>query len=173
VLAGGLLWLGIQRGVVGAWLDRMLHDGPGRATAAAITFGGFSLSLGNMLSAGAPMSDALRLAIRSVRSPLARTRLEPVAHAVRQGQPLSVALEAVRGFPATVVRMAAVGEASGSVGAMLARAGKLEEDAGVKRIEAIGRILGPALIVLLGGFIGLLMAGLLSGVSTLGQSALQ
>ena len=42
-----------------------------------------------------------------------------------------------------------------------------------RRIEAAGRVLGPALIVGLGGLIGLMMAGLLSGVSQLGQSALQ
>jgi hypothetical protein len=35
------------------------------------------------------------------------------------------------------------------------------------------RIAGPALIVALGGLIGLLMASLLSGVSQIGESALQ
>jgi type II secretory pathway component PulF len=56
---------------------------------------------------------------------------------------------------------------------MLARAGKLEEDAAIRRMEAFGRVLGPALIVLLGAFIGTLMAGLLSGVSQIGDTALQ
>jgi general secretion pathway protein F/type IV pilus assembly protein PilC len=55
---------------------------------------------------------------------------------------------------------------------MLQRSGKLEEDAAVRDIEAAARLLGPALIVLLGGLIGLMMAGLLSGVTELGQAAL-
>ena len=66
-----------------------------------------------------------------------------------------------------------MGEASGALGAMLARAGQMEEDAAIRRIEAAGRILRPALIVVLGALIGLLMAGLLSGISQLGDAALQ
>lgn len=160
-------------GALTAPSERLLLDGPARRTAAGLVFGGFAIALGNMLAAGAPMSDALRLSIRSVRSGVARARLEPVAQAVRQGEMLSAALARVKPFPDTVVRLAAVGEASGALGPMLARAGKIEEDAAIRRIEAIGRVLGPALIVCLGGLIGLLMAGLLSGVSQFGQAALQ
>lgn len=166
VLAGGL-------GLLTTPIERLVLDGPSRRTSSGLVFGAFAIALGNMLAAGAPMSDAMRLAIRSVRSGVARGRLEPVAQAVRQGQMLSVALDQVAAFPATIVRLAAVGEASGALGAMLARAGKLEEETAIRRIEAVGRILGPALIVALGGLIGLLMAGLLSGVSQLGESALQ
>lgn len=166
VLAGGL-------GLLTAPGERVVLDGPTRRTSSGLVFGAFAIALGNMLAAGAPMSDALRLAIRSVRSGVARARLEPVAQAVRQGQMLSTALGQVSAFPAAIVRLAAVGEASGSLGAMLARAGKLEEERAIRRIEAVGRILGPVLIVVLGGIIGVLMAGLLSGISQLGESALQ
>ena len=159
------------------WLARpmetLLLDGPTRRTSAGLVFGGFAIALGNMLAAGAPMSEALRLALRSVQSRTARGRLEPVAVAVRQGQSLSAALEGVKGFPDAIVRLTSVGEASGALGPMVARAGKIEEDAAIRRIEAAGRLLGPALIVLLGGIIGLMMGGLLSGVSQLGQTALQ
>jgi general secretion pathway protein F len=44
--------------------------------------------------------------------------------------------------------------------------------AAVRDIEEAARLLGPALIMLLGGLIGLMMAGLLSGVTELGQAAL-
>jgi type II secretory pathway component PulF len=139
--------------------------------ATGVTYGAFSIALGTMLSAGAPMGEALRLSIRSVRSGQARKRLEPVAKAVRQGVLLSASLSQVAGFPGAIVRLAAVGEATGALGAMLARAGRLEEQAALRRIEQAGRLLGPALIVLLGGLVGLLMAGLLSSVSQLGEAA--
>jgi type II secretory pathway component PulF len=141
-------------------------------TAAGLVYGAFAVALGTMLASGAPMSDALRLSLRSVRSGLARARLEPVARAVRQGQSLPSALEQVARFPAIIVRLAAVGEVSGALGTMLARAGRLEEETAIRRIEAVGRLLGPGLIIFLGGLIGLLMAGLLSGVSQLGETAL-
>jgi type II secretory pathway component PulF len=153
--------------------DRLLLGGPWRRTTGALFYGGFAVSLGAMLSAGAPMSDALRLASRGVRSELAKARLLPVLQQVRQGVTLSEALQAVKGFPPTIVRLVSVGESTGALGRMLQRSGKLEEEAAVRDIEAAARLLGPALIVLLGGLIGLMMAGLLSGVTELGQAALK
>lgn len=162
-----------RAGLLGRFIEQALLDGPTGRTTSSLVFGAFAIALGNMLSAGASMSEALKLATRSVPSRVARERLEPVGQAVRQGQPLSAALERVKPFPDAIIRLAVVGEASGALGAMLARGGKIEEDAALKRIEAIGRILGPALIVGLGAIIGLMMGGLLTGVSQLGQSALQ
>jgi type II secretory pathway component PulF len=172
--AGAVVALLAQRaGLLGRLTDRILLDGPTRRTAAGVLFGGFAIVVGGMLSAGAPMSDTLRLAVRSLGSPAARRRLEPAQIAVRQGQSLSQALDEVKAFPTSIAKLAAVGEATGSLGPMLVRGGKLEEEAAVARIERLGQLLGPAMIVGLGGLVGLLMAGLLSGVSQLGQSALQ
>jgi type II secretory pathway component PulF len=162
-----------RSGALTGWWEELLLDGPLGGTTRSLIYGAFAIALGNMLAAGAPMSEALRLALRSVPSNLARKRLEPVLTGVRQGQALPTLLQSVKGAPSTLVRMAAVGEASGALGPMLGRAGKLEEEAALRRIEAIGRLLGPAFIILLGGLIGGLMAGLLSGVSALGQTALQ
>jgi type II secretory pathway component PulF len=136
-------------------------------------YGGFAIALGGILAAGAPVSDALRLSLRAVRSGLARKRLEPVAQAVRQGETLSVALARVQGFPDAIGRLVVIGEESGALGPMLVRSGRLAEQAALRRVEAAGQVLGPVMIVMLGGLIGLLMAGLLSGVTGLGDVALQ
>ncbi|WP_397405185.1 type II secretion system F family protein [Phenylobacterium sp.] len=174
-IAGGVVAILVagRAGLLSAPLDRLLLDGPVRRTVAGLVFGSFSMSLGSMVAAGAPISEALRLAIRTAPLAGARKRLEPVALAVRQGEYLSGALGEVRGFPQSIIRLAAVGEASNAVGPMLTRSGQMEEDAALRRIETIGRIAGPALIVLLGGLLGVLMGGLLSGVSQMGQSALE
>jgi len=180
LLALGLVALGTVLGLIAAGgagllsrpLEQLLLDGPMRRTARGLVFGSFALTLGTMVAAGAPISDALRLAMRSVPYKGVRRRLEPVLHAVRQGIYLSDALGEVRGFPSTVVRLAAVGEASNSVGTLLMRSGRMEEETALRRIETIGRIAGPAMIVVLGAMLGLLMAGLLTGVSQIGQSAL-
>ena len=168
----GLVVLG-RAGLLGRLWEAALLDGPVRRTAAGLVFGGFAVGLGNMLSGGASTSEALRLAIRSAPTRLARQRLDPVVQAVREGQPLSTALESVRAFPDAIIRLTAVGEASGALGTMLARAGRLEEETAIRRIEAMGRVLGPALIVGLGAIIGLMMGSLLTGLSQLGQAALQ
>jgi len=174
LFAGSIALVAAARaGLLSDPIDRFLHLGPGRKIMLGLTFGGFAIALGGMLTSGAPMTDALRLAIRGVSSKLARQRLEPVALAVRQGQSLSIALQGVAGFPGAITRLAAVGEASGALGPMLARSGRLEEQAAIRRIEAGARMLGPILIVSLGAMIGLLMGGLLSGVTELGQAALR
>ena len=171
--SAGALLAASRKGTLARALDRLALDGPAQKTVSALTYGGFAVSLGHMLGAGAPMADALRLAVRAVRSPGARRRLEPVIANVRQGRSLSDALGKVPGLPPSIVRLTAIGEASGGLGAMLARAGKLEEEAALRRIETLGRLIGPALIVALGGLIGLLMAGLLSGLTSIGDGALR
>jgi type II secretory pathway component PulF len=153
-------------------LQRLALDGPVRSVFSALVFGGFAQSLGGMLSAGAPMSEALRLAIRTAPWIEARDRLAPVLADVRQGEQLSVALESVQGFPSAIARLTAVGEATGALGPMLVRSGAFEEARALTRIEATAKVLGPALIVVLGGLIGLLMASLLTGVTGLGEAAL-
>ncbi|WP_235525993.1 type II secretion system F family protein [Caulobacter sp. Root1472] len=136
--------------------------------------GAFDIAVRDTIQSDPALSHALlpMLAIRRVRSDLARSRLQVVLQQVRLGVSLSQALQEVKGFPSTIVRLVSVGESTGALGRMLQRSGKLEEDAAVCGIEAAARLMGPALIVLLGGLIGLMMAGLLSGVTELGQAAL-
>ena len=154
-------------------LDRALMTGPFGRTASGLVYGGYALSLGSMLQAGAPITEALVLSARTVRSPTATKALSALSQTVRQGGAISDALAKIPGMPGALPRLAAVGEASGALGAMLVRAGEIEEAEAIKRIERWGGVLGPLLIVLLGGLIGLLMAGLLSGVSQLGEGVLQ
>ncbi len=160
-------------GVLSKALDQLLLDGPFRRTVRSLTFGAFSITLGNLLAAGTPMDEALRLGGRSISSPAARTRIEQAAQQVRQGQRLSDVLAEARGFPQSILRLAGIGEATGALGLMIARAGKIEEEGALRRIEAAGRLIGPAAIVLLGGLIGLLMGGLLMSMTQLGDIAVQ
>lgn len=159
-------------GVLGALLDRLFLDGPLRGAASQLVYGGFAVTLGGILAAGAQISEALRFSVDAVRSQEARRRLSPLLNDVRQGEALSHAISKVPGMPTAITRLAMIGEESGALGPMLARAGRLEEEAAIKHIEAMAGMLGPAMIVLLGALIGLLMAGLLSGIADIGASAL-
>lgn len=162
-------------GVLGFWgpiLDRLWMNGPLRGTAAALTYGAFAVSLGGLLSAGAPMTEALRLSLRTTRSPTARKALDGVLKAVRQGERLSIAFGRIPAMPASIARLTLIGEQSAALGPMLVRAGRFEERGALRQIEAGARVLGPVLIVGLGALIGMMMVGLLSGISDLGGAAL-
>lgn len=163
----------LRLGLLRKLMDRVLLDGPLRRIARALIYGRYAAILGSMLAGGTTVTDALRLAGQCVGAELARVRLDEVARAVRQGELLSASLERAQGFPSSIARLAIVGEASNSLGEMLRRGGELEEQAALARLEASARVAGPVVVVLLGLILGALMAGLLSGVTGLGEVALQ
>ena len=83
------------------------------------------------------------------------------------------ALSKVSAVPESIVRLTVIGEQSAALGPMLVRAGRFEERGAFRRVEVGAKVLGPLLIVALGTLIGLMMAGLLSGITDLGGTALQ
>ena len=176
--AGGFLGavlgliVGHRLGLLNSVTDRIVLDGVFRRTFGAMTYGAFAVALGELLVAGTPISEALALSVRTVRLGLARSRLEVCVDAVRQGERLSASLDRIKAFPDSIIRLAEIGEEASVLGVMLQRAGGMEQAKAVKRVEAFSQVLGPTLIVLLGALIGLLMAGLLSGVTGLGAAAL-
>jgi len=154
-----------------AWLEAWLLRGPLGSIARALVFGGFARTLGDALQSGAGVTDALRLCQRSVGNAAARKRLENVATQVRQGSRLSDALRQVEGFPKPIIRLCEVGEASSTLGAMLAKAGEREETQALSKIDKLSKLLGPLLIVALGGMIGALMGGVLTALTDIGGVA--
>ena len=169
VVGGMALW---RAGILGPLVERALLDGVLRGLTRCLVFGRTAAVLGRLLSAGIPASQALRLAAAAVPMNLARTRLEAAGAAIYEGAPMSRALQACKGMPPIVLRMAEVGEQSGSLGALLERAGDFEQAAALRDIQGIAKWLGPVLIVVLGGMIGTVMASLLGAISGIGSAVL-
>jgi len=161
-----------RAGALTPWVDKLALDGPARGVSRRLIYGRAAAVLGRLMAAGVPAPQAFRLAVGTVPMRLARTRLETAAGGIYQGAAVSTALGACAGMPLAIRRMAEVGEQSGGLGPMLERAGDLEQAAALRRIEATAKWLGPALIVLLGGLIGSIMAALLGAVSSLGSAVL-
>ena len=144
-------------------------DGPVSGVVSSLTYGRFAQVMGQLLAAGVGVGEAMQVGRGAVTLPLARARLEAAAAAVRSGASLSQALSGVRGFPDTIARMAMIGEQTGALGDLLARAGALEAEAAARRMDRFAKALGPALIILLGAVVGLLMGGLLGGLAGVGE----
>ncbi|MFN3806520.1 type II secretion system F family protein [Asticcacaulis sp.] len=152
-------------------LDLWWLGGPMGTIVRGLVYGGFARGLGDTLSAGAPVTDAIRLAQRSVGSDSARQRIDAVLQAVRQGRRLSEALSHVEGFPTSILKLCEVGETSGQLGPMIVRAGERSEAEALARISKLSKILGPALILGLGLMIGALMGGVLTALTEIGSVA--
>jgi len=175
VLVTGLLAvLGLAWGLWRAKLlqmpiERLLLDGPMGRTVRGMVFGRYAHSLGTMLAAGAPMMEALLLSADSLGLGLAQKRTAEATNEIRGGKPVAAALRAIPGFPATIARLAAVGETGNTLAGILIDSGQLEEHRALVRISRAGQVLGPLLIAILGLMLGLLMAALLTGVNQLGD----
>jgi len=171
IAAMAALVLGYLYGGLKRWIAGWLIDGPLGSIAAALVYGGYARSLGDMLTRGAGLAEGLRLCQRSVGNEVARERLETVAVAVRQGRLVSEGLRSVKGLPRPIIKLAEVGETSGALGQMLARAGEREEADALQKITRLSRLLGPLLIMVLGAMIGLIMGGVLTALTDIGSIA--
>jgi len=165
------LAVGWRIGLLRRTLESWVLDGPFAGIARGLVFGGIVAGLGGLLAAKVPASQALQLAEGATAFVIARERIGRAASQVREGTLLSRALGACRGMPPQAVRLAMIGEEVGSLGPMLERAGRLERGRAMRRIRSISQWLGPALIVFLGLIIGSIMAGLLTSITALADTA--
>lgn len=170
LIACALIYFAWRYGGLKAWLDGWMLDGPFGGIARPMVFGSYARSLGDSLSAGANLSEALRLCQRSLGNSEARDRLEIIVTQIRQGRSLSEALLQIKGFPRSIIKLCEVGEASSALGPMLARGGEREETAALKAIDKYAKLLGPLLIMVLGALIGGLMAGVLTALTDIGSA---
>ena len=88
---------------------------------------------------------------------------------VREGAPLARALREQRRFPAVLVHLVANGEQTGRLAPMLERAaGELERDAET-RLTWLAALLQPALIVLMGAIVLVLVLAVMLPIVSMNQ----
>jgi type II secretory pathway component PulF len=152
---------------------RAILDGPLRGLTRPLEYGAFAASLSPLLASGVPAAEAVRAAASTLRNPIAQRRAEAAAQNIRDGAALAQAIAAVEGMPESIRRLSSIGEEAGAIAPMLARAGDFAQRDAVRRLKRFADIAAPALIITLGALIGLLSAGLLSGLTAIGEAALQ
>jgi type IV pilus assembly protein PilC len=88
---------------------------------------------------------------------------------IQEGSGLSVAMSKSKLFPSVLVQMCAIGEETGSLSAMLAKAAQLMMTDLNQQIAQLTTLLEPLLMVFLGGVIGGMMVALYLPIFNLGQ----
>ncbi|MGI8894205.1 MAG: type II secretion system F family protein, partial [Casimicrobiaceae bacterium] len=102
------------------------------------------------------------------RLPLHRAAVAAAA-LVREGVTLSRALKEQRVFPPVLIHLVANGEQTGRLARMLERAaGELERDA-ERRLAWLAALLQPALIVLMGGIVLVLVLAVMLPIVSMNQ----
>lgn len=110
-----------------------------------------------LANSGLRVDRSLTLAAGTTSSPRARAALELASQQLTAGEGLSAALAASAYFPPEVIHMTAAGEASGRLGAMLAKVAEYSDMQVTRFLEAAVTALEPLLLSLMGLLVGLTM----------------
>ena len=118
-------------------------------------------TLATMVASRLPLLEGLSLTSRTVHNRALRAASTDIVEAIRGGGSLSAALRRAGVFPPLLVYMAASGEASGKLDVMLERAADyLEREFDAFTATALS-LLEPAIIVLMGGVVALIVLSIL------------
>jgi general secretion pathway protein F len=180
--ATGWLWVGLvaAAGVAFAVADRreafrarwqallLRTPGIGRLVTATDT-ARFASTLAILVGSGAPLLRALEAARDVIWARPLAAAADRAAGLVREGVTLSRALAAQKRFPPVLVHLVANGEASGRLAPMLERAaGELEREA-ERRLTWFAALLQPALIVLMGAIVLVLVLAVMLPIVSMNQ----
>jgi general secretion pathway protein F len=172
--------------VVGFFIRNWLHSEEGRAKfderllglplLGSVVFkyevAKFSKTVGTLMGNGVSLLQSISIAVETVDNSHIKRALSVLEPAVKRGQRMSVALEEAQAFSPLVIQMVRVGEESGSLDQMMTELAQIydeEVQAGVKRSLVL---LEPALILLMGGTIAIVIIAILMGIMSVNDLAI-
>jgi type IV pilus assembly protein PilC len=117
----------------------------------------WSRTLSSLTSAGVPIMQALEITGRTAGNAVIDDAMEAVISSVKAGGTISEPLRGCRAFPPMVSHMVGVGEETGALDTMLAKLADFYEDEVAAAIKALTSILEPAMIILVGGIVGVIV----------------
>lgn len=129
----------------------------------------FARTLSILSSSGVPILDALSISAKVIQNMPMRQAVEKAAVKVREGMSIHKALEQSGYFPPMTVYMIASGESSGKLDDMLERAAIQQERETDGMLTAMLSIFEPALILVMGGVVLLIVLSILLPILNLNQ----
>lgn len=147
----------IRARVDGAMLQLPIIGAVLRRTAAA----NLARTLSVMLESGMPLVDGLAATTKTVNNRRIRAAYSDVMHAIKEGSTISAALKRTGICPPILVHMAASGEQSGKLAQLLDRAGETLEREFDSASSTVLGLLEPAIIVIMGGLVTLIVLAIL------------
>lgn len=111
-------------------------------------------TLSTMFAAGVPLVEALDSVGGASGNAVYAEATEQIQKDVSTGTALTTSMTATGVFPSMVLQMAAIGEESGSLDHMLAKAAEFYEDEVDEMVKGLSSLMEPFIIVILGVLIG-------------------
>ncbi len=129
----------------------------------------FASTLAILVGGGVPLLSALASGARVMTNKVMREAVERAIGRVREGASLARALGETRAFPPLLVHLVASGESSGKLEQMLERAARLETLALERRLTVFLTLLEPAMILVMGGIVLLIVLAVLLPIIEINQ----
>ncbi|MES1945591.1 general secretion pathway protein F [Salinisphaera sp. PC39] len=129
----------------------------------------FTRTLSILAQSGVPALDAMTIGADVVSNLPMREAIQRAAGKVREGEAIHRALGAERLFPPITLHMIANGELAGELETMLARAAEHQEREVETLRQGVMGIIGPAVILLMGGLVLMIVLAILLPVFDLNQ----
>ena len=126
-------------------------------------------TLSTMFSAGVPLVEALDSVGGTAGNVIYAKATEQIQRDVAAGSGLTTSMNTTGVFPNMVLQMAAIGEESGALDSMLAKAAEFYEEEVDEAVKGLSSLLEPIIIVFLGAIIGGIVVAMYLPIFKLGQ----
>jgi len=126
-------------------------------------------TLSTMFAAGVPLVDALDSVGGAAGNAVFVEATEQIQKDVSTGTSLTVAMQSTNIFPVMVLQMASIGEESGALDSMLAKAADIYEEEVDEIVKALSSLMEPVIIVFLGTLIGGIVVAMYLPIFKLGS----
>lgn len=126
-------------------------------------------TLSTMFAAGVPLVEALDSVGGASGNAVFVEATEQIQRDVSTGAALTTSMQTTGIFPTMVLQMASIGEESGSLDHMLAKAAEFYEDEVDEAVKSLSSLMEPFIIVILGGLIGGIVVAMYMPIFKLGQ----
>ncbi len=126
-------------------------------------------TLSTMFAAGVPLVEALDSVGGASGNAVYAKATEQIQKDVSTGSALTTSMTATGVFPTMVLQMAAIGEESGSLDHMLAKAAEFYEEEVDDMVKGLSSLMEPFIIVILGVLIGGIVISMYLPIFKLGQ----
>ena len=129
----------------------------------------FTRTFSILTGAGVPVLDCLRISSEVISNLPMKYAVEEASHRIREGAPIGESLGKSGYFPPICVHLISSGEASGQLENMLGRAAVNQEREMDGLVGSLVSILGPAVIVGMGGVVTFIVLAILLPIFQLNQ----
>lgn len=121
----------------------------------------FSRTLATLLESGVPIINSLELVEKTVGNAVVALAIAQSRENITKGSGIAKPLESTAVFPQMVTQMVAVGEETGELSRMLDQVADFFEKEAGYAIDGLTALIEPAIIVVLGGFVAIIISAIM------------